>query len=438
MKVDNNKCEEGLYFGGGDQNQSNMMMDISSMYSNMQPHCNSANGYHHTATAAASDIMYAANTASYFPGHHHHHHQHHQHPAAVPGNPSIRQNPSTASAAHQRSATNQHAVDVFPVNRAAQQSQAASPGIASTSTSSSAPSSSNPVNAGRVTALPNQNHYSPNLYSPSAIEYGITTTGSPNGASVEYEAFYQSPAEAGGGSAAAAGHPDPNIISTDGGLSYTNLDYMYGNQGQHPNANEMPGYSLSEDCSPSTPNSTNTPPSAATWLTSGGGGSGGGVGGPGHMLIHNHLQTGAHHPSPPLPTSQQQQQHQNHHHHAHMLHPGSHLHHQQQQQQHGGRQYHPLDGVHVTPHHQSMQNSSNLAAPGSGSPIAGSGAMQMGPHSPQQQQHGLHSPANHPQSSSNQSSVQQFKWMQIKRNVPKPSGESSQVSSRDWDGVTCT
>lgn len=392
----------------------------------MQPHCNSANGYHHHGHAASSSspvatpetIMYSANTANYFPAHHHHHHHQVINPAV---NPSLTTtNHRNNQNSHQRSNI-PHSVDVFPVTR---QSQAVSPAITTSSASatpSSTPSStsvnpSNTVNVvSNVTAIQNQNHYPPNLYSPSAIEYGITTSGSPNGPAVDYEAFYHQPTETAGsgvggtgtGVTTPAGHADPNIISTDSGLSYTNLDYMYGNQGQHANTGgDLPGYSLGEDCSPS--GSTNTPPaSAPAWLTSGGVGSVHGNQG-GHMLMHNHLQSGGHHPSPP-PS----------HHHSHMMHAGGHqLHHQQQ---HPGRQYQ----LHLD--HQSIQNSSNLAAPGCGSPLAGSGPMhpaQMGPHSPQQhQQQQQH---NHPQSNSNQSSVQQFKWMQIKRNVPKPSGESSE------------
>lgn len=393
MKVEN-KSQEGHYFGGGDQSQANMMMDIS-MYGNMQAHCNSANGYHHsTSSTTASDIIYSANTGNYYPGHLHHH-QHHV--TAAVGQP---RNTPNGSSLHRSS--HPHSVDVFPVNRTqAQQTQSVSPVTSATPTSSSA-SPSNPnvnvvVSNANATALTNQNHYSPNLYSPSAIEYGITTAGSPNGPSVEYDPYYHSPAETGG--SVAAGHPDPNIISTDTGLSYTNLDYMYGNHGQA-------GYSLADDCSPSTPAATNTPPAAATWLA-------GGPNQSGNMLIHNQLQMVAHHPSPP--PQHQHQIHVN----SHTLHSGQHIH----PHQHPGRQYHPLDGAHAGAHH-TVQNSSNLAAPGSGSPIAPMhSAAQMGPLSPQQQ-HNLHSPANHPQSNSNQSSVQQFKWMQIKRNVPKPSGES--------------
>ena len=312
---------------------------------------------------------------------------------------------SNGSSGHQNHRSNsQHSVDVFPVQNRNTQGQSGSPVTSAGSTSTG--SVVVPVTSSAASAvaapLTNQNHYSPNLYRPSAIEYGITTTGSPNGPSVEYEAFYHSPAEGGGGPNAV----DPNIINTDGGLSYTNLDYgMYGNQGPHPNPGEMSGYSLSDDCSPSTTSSTNTPPGAAAWIP----GHGHGNQGASHMLIHNH-QLAAHHPSPPP-----------HHHHPSMLHAGGHLHHQY----HPGRpQHHHGLLESASSHQQALQSASNLTSPGSGSPI-GMQPAQMGPHSPQQQhqQHPQQTLNNHPQSNSNQSNVQQFKWMQIKRNVPKPSGE---------------
>lgn len=377
---------------GGDQQQLGMMMDI--MYGN----------HHSTTAVSSSDIMFSANTGNYFPAHSH---------AAINNQPSANTTPQ------------QHHsyVEVFPITRSSQATAVASVSpaiVTSTAASSGAMMSSSTSSS----VASNVTSYSPNLYSPSAIEYGITTTGSPNGPAVDYDAFYHhSPNTGGGGGAAASGGgggglgagsgtAESNIISTDSGLSYTNLDgYMYGNQGQHP------CYSLGDDCSPAHP--TNTPPTATgPWLGTH----------PNHqsehMLIHNHLQSqasqGAHQSPPPG--------HLHHHHHhphanPHMMHPGAHLHHhqQQQQQQNPGRQYH-LDATSL--HHQSIQNSSNLTVVGSGSPIPGSGSTmhpgaQMGPHSPQQQQQHLQ------QSNSNQSSVQQFKWMQIKRNVPKPSGESS-------------
>lgn len=388
----------------------------------MQPHCNGANGYHHhhhhhshhANTAAATEIMYSANTTtSYFPGHHHHSLQQAQLPPVARAGSA---NGQGGLVVQQRTT-----VDVFPIsNRSSGQTQSVTPGVASSTSPTTASAKASPGNTNLNATGSNQNHYSPNLYSPSAIEYGITTSGSPNAATVEYENFYHSPAEAGSGG---AGHPDPNIISTDSGLSYTNLDYMYANQGQHSNAGEMTGYALgTEECAPSTtPGTTNTP-SPGAWLNGPGHPS---QGNQGHMLIHNHMQTGAHHPSPPPPSHQ-------HHHHggAHLMHPGAHLHHQ-----HPGRPYHPLDAVHVTVNHQNIQNASNLAAPGSGSPLSGSGVMhpaQLGPHSPQQQQqHQQHQQQQHHQGNmqqgnngnNSQGSVQQFKWMQIKRNVPKPSGE---------------
>ncbi|XP_055594488.1 homeotic protein labial-like [Uranotaenia lowii] len=64
------------------------------------------------------------------------------------------------------------------------------------------------------------------LYSPSAVEYGITTSNSPSELyfdSDTHNMFYSSQAPAGP-------FQQTRIISADNGLSYTNLDYMYSTQ----------------------------------------------------------------------------------------------------------------------------------------------------------------------------------------------------------------
>ncbi|XP_055626128.1 homeotic protein labial isoform X2 [Toxorhynchites rutilus septentrionalis] len=65
------------------------------------------------------------------------------------------------------------------------------------------------------------------LYSPSAVEYGITTSNSPSDLYFDSETqnmFYNN------SQAAAGSFQQTRIISADNGLSYTNLDYMYSQQ----------------------------------------------------------------------------------------------------------------------------------------------------------------------------------------------------------------
>lgn len=68
----------------------------------------------------------------------------------------------------------------------------------------------------------------PHLYSPTAIEYGIHTTSSNNSPSEQY---YEHAGAGNEGYFGAvnnnnSGSPENHIISTDNGLSYTNLDYI--------------------------------------------------------------------------------------------------------------------------------------------------------------------------------------------------------------------
>jgi hypothetical protein len=74
----------------------------------------------------------------------------------------------------------------------------------------------------------------PHLYSPSAIEYGIHTTSSNNSPSDQYyehgnEGYFSANANNNSGS------PENHIISSDNGLSYTNLDYIAYQQAAHAN-----------------------------------------------------------------------------------------------------------------------------------------------------------------------------------------------------------
>ena len=107
-----------------------------------------------------------------------------------------------------------------------------------------------PVNATTAiqSASNNSNHlYSataahPHLYSPSAIEYGIHTTSSNNSPSEHaFEHTFEHVGESSYYNSANSGNnngspmPENHIISSDNGLSYTNLDYIayqqaHGNQ----------------------------------------------------------------------------------------------------------------------------------------------------------------------------------------------------------------
>ncbi|XP_058829882.1 homeotic protein labial-like [Topomyia yanbarensis] len=87
------------------------------------------------------------------------------------------------------------------------------------------------TNTGNCNSRPNcaqQQPYShSHLYSPSALEYGITTSNSPSDLYFDSETqnlFYNN------GQNSTAPFQQTRIISADNGLSYTNLDYMYSQQ----------------------------------------------------------------------------------------------------------------------------------------------------------------------------------------------------------------
>lgn len=146
------------------------MMDVSSMYGN-----------HHTSHPTGyqpSDIGSGSGYA-YFPSHHHHH--------------QVSENDSVVAFNH------------------------ATPNTTPTSTSSNSSSS---------------HCYHPHLYTPLAAEYGITAN------SPSDDNYYEG---AGGVPNFYSSHSSnqstviqDHIISSDNGLSYTNLDYMY-NQTAHAN-----------------------------------------------------------------------------------------------------------------------------------------------------------------------------------------------------------
>jgi homeobox protein HoxA/B/D1 len=85
----------------------------------------------------------------------------------------------------------------------------------------------------------------PHLYSPSAIEYGIHTTSSNNSPSDQYyehgsEGYFSANANNNSGS------PENHIISSDNGLSYTNLDYIAYQQAHASNAAAAQCYAVDD------------------------------------------------------------------------------------------------------------------------------------------------------------------------------------------------
>lgn len=193
-------------------------------------HTSHSTGYHHHHHhhQNSMDMNAAAGTGyGYYPNHHHHHypHQHHislaQNAELLSGYASIQNNNNN--------------------------NNNSTPNTTPTSTSSNNSSSM----------------YHPHLYSPAAAEYGITTSNSSPGEQSYYEntdssvihSFYNnqttptsvdsqqpqhSPSDPPIAQMSTASQinnvvPDTHIISSDNGLSYTNLDYMYG----HSPANAM-------------------------------------------------------------------------------------------------------------------------------------------------------------------------------------------------------
>lgn len=262
--------------------------------------------------------------------------------------------------------------------------------------------------------------YHPHLYSPTAVEYGITTANATPPDDVYYDAdpvassghppFYQHQSGSGCATPSSAMIHD-HIINTDNGLSYTNLDYMNYSSGT------TSGYLSGGDDKMSATNPYGHSSAAES------------------PISYNH-----------------------HHHHQH------HLHHSAHHQSHhtGALLHHPN-------HHPSISNNSAAGASAwhMTQPVAdyldtsqatsaiaqhlGLGSLTGGMHldTSQQQQHtmrgatpstghigrsGNHQSISHHQ---HQSSVHQlhhgqpapqspvdmqptYKWMQVKRNVPKP------------------
>lgn len=294
------------------------MMDISNMYGN-----------HHTShTSGFQSPDIGSGGFPYFSAGHHHHHHHIQ---------------SHHQMHSQNAVSATYVAQVIPNN-----SPATAPVIQSASN--------------------NSNHlYSttahPHLYSPTAVEYGIHTSSTNNSPSDQYyehdSAFYN------GGTNSVSNNngspmPENHIISSDNGLSYTNLDYI-----AYQQAHGNQAYLHGSDEKVHLPHHYNE-----------------------DMMIASGQTTLHHHAAPNNPW-----------HHAH---------------NHG------------------------YAVETSGGNISNQiGIATMSANNITSQQHSMHSPTGiqptqstsptlqnqQQQQSQQQQNVPQYKWMQVKRNVPKPQSE---------------
>lgn len=203
----------------------------------------------------------------------------------------------------------------------------------------------------------------PHLYSPSAAEYGITTTANNSPTEGFYEPEHQPyfPPTATNGGPPGGPLQDSHIISSDNGLSYTNLDYIYGQNHGTPGATSSPYLQASEDKVPLSHYQLGDEmlPSATGHHGSGGSGN------------------------------------WHHHHHSSYI---------------ENSVSHPFGLGQISSGSQTTSQMGHMASTG----MQGSPPVQ---HLQHQQQH------QQQQQQQNQQNITTFKWMQIKRNVPKPQGE---------------
>lgn len=209
----------------------------------------------------------------------------------------------------------------------------------------------------------------PHLYSPTALEYGIHTSSANNSPSDQYydghsgnEGYFST-----GVNNNSSGSPENHIISTDNGLSYTNLDYIAYQQAQ---AHAGQGF------------------------------------------VDEKIHISHHYNEEMLMSGSQNALHHHHHHH------------------HTNNPWH-------TPNNYTASNSGESGSLVTNQMQAISGNNLQ--NQQQQIQHNLHSPnsiqstsptlQSQQQQSENSCSQQQqqavptYKWMQVKRNVPKPQSE---------------
>lgn len=284
---------------------------------------------HHSSGYQSTESMTSGNGYTYYPNHHHHHlHHHHFHP-------------------------NSEFLSTYPTHQNSSPANTTPPSTSSNSSSAM---------------------YHPHLYSPTAAEYGITTSSNHSPADQTFfdsengvlQSYY-----VGGQTASNATNVDqqqhstvPNnaltdthIISSDNGLSYTNLDYMYGQPNQSNNAIYLHGDDKSTN---NHYNSLGTDSSV------------------GHLSQHHH---------PIVPTASATvatswQSHQSHH----------------------STSY--LEGSIAAAHSVAMN-----CSPGGGHSTNGSTGRGLVAVQSDQQHH------------QQQQQQPTYKWMQVKRNVPKPQGK---------------
>lgn len=212
------------------------MMDIGMYGSDHTSHPTGYHHHHHHPHQNTIDMNTAANVGyGYYPSHHHHHYPHQTHLSLT------------------------HNTELLSGYATIQNNNNSNNNNNNNSTPNTTPTSTSSTNSSSM--------YHPHLYSPVAAEYGITTSNSSPNEQSYYEnndtsvihPFYNnqttstsvdsqqqnSPSDPSISQLPAASQPqlpqinnvvpDTHIISSDNGLSYTNLDYMYG----HSPANAM-------------------------------------------------------------------------------------------------------------------------------------------------------------------------------------------------------
>lgn len=223
--------------------------------------------------------------------------------------------------------------------------------------------------------------YHPHLYSPTAAEYGITTSNpSPSDQHSYFESdtavhpFYSPQSAA--SDPQGTGMPETHIISSDNGLSYTNLDYMY-NHGHHHGGGVGNSVYLHGD----------DKMSVAPYIHGG--------------SEDNSAQSQHHSAGSAIITTASASAWHSHHHSHH----------------HAGF----LDSGSLPTGHQiglgamgSLQGQTQLSSMVAGNNGRGSHGITGHNHQDQQQQQQIHGQQQHQPT---------YKWMQVKRNVPKPQSE---------------
>lgn len=352
------------------------MMNVS-MYGPNHDHHHSAAGY--LPTPANHHHQLGTSSYANFSSHLHHSHHHHNHHF-----PHI--NSSHFDLPEQTSSTSLPNAITPPASHTSNHPPTIPPSTTSTSAA---------TNVHQI--------YHPHLYSPTAVEYGITTTNATPPDDIYYDAeqpsttglstFYHQQNNGSGCATPAMIHD--HIINTDNGLSYTNLDYM-----NYSSGGTSGGYLSTGDDKMSIPNPYGHHSSSES----------------SHPYSHHH------------------HQHHLHHHHAtHQPHHSALIHHQSNipsspattwhmsqpvadyldtnnQAQHLGLGGAMHSETNSQQHHQMRSGNAS-----SRSQVQG----QSHPH-----QSSIHQQSHHAQAPPSPVDLQPtYKWMQVKRNVPKAHSE---------------